>query len=88
MLDDMKARTHSLLINWDSPVMWNRAGLVQTEPDAEGRTRPATHPENTLLRDSLSKEHIAEELKITLKQLDLVSLQNEHQAHVSRAAHT
>ena len=43
---------------------------------------------NVLFRDSITKEEMAEEMKLNFKMLNLVHLQDEHEAHVSRAAHT
>ena len=88
MTEDLRNRQLSLLSNWDAPIIWGPEDPVQSAPDGLGNTSHEPHPSGVLLKDSMSKEDLVEELKISHKLLGLVLLQCEHAAHVIRAGHT
>ena len=68
--------------------MWGPEGPVQSAPDGLGNSSYGLHPSGVLLKDSMSKDKLVEEIKISHKMLGLVLLQCDHAAHVIRAGHT
>ena len=84
MINDLKSRIRSLLTNLDSPREWSYTSGLVLEDDGS----PHIQVDNKPLSETIPKEDLAEELKTALRQLELVTFQNEHQAHIYRTAIT
>ena len=54
---------------------WSPGGLVLSSPDAQGNVTPEQHPSGMPLKESLTKDQMFEELKISYKLLRLVLVQ-------------
>ena len=81
MIKDLSDRIGSLLSNLDDPCVWGPSGLSY---NVDGSLIEGNVP----LMASLSKLDFAKELKIAFKQLQLVLLQQERQAHILKAGET
>ena len=82
MINDLKYRIRSLLTNLDSPIEWSYTSGLVLEDDGS----PHIQVDNKPLSETIPKEDLAEELKTALRQLELVTFQNEHQALVLSTA--
>ena len=67
---------------------WSQGGVVFSGSDAQGKPLPEPHPSGVLLKDSLTKEQLFEELKISHKMLSLMAVQLGHGSQVNVAGHT
>ena len=83
MISDLSDRLCSLLSSLDGPFVWGPTGLICNEDGSY-----ASSEGDIPLLESLSKLDLAEELRIAYKQLQLVLFQQDHQAHILRAAET
>ena len=83
MISDLSDRLCSLLSSLDGPFVWGPSGLICNEDGSY-----ASSEGDIPLLESLSKLDLAEELRIAYKQLQLVLFQQDHQAHILRAAET
>ena len=81
MITQLRDKGKSLLTNWTTPNQWsNELGVIK---DAQGN--PVPHIDNTLMKDSVTKDQLITEIHNMVRMLELAYKQTEHQAYVFRA---
>ena len=83
LLSEARDRSRSLLVHWDSPSQWSEQGLV-----VDDRNVAIPNPDGTLLKDSITKEQLADELRTQMRTNELAMLNLSRTEGILRAQNT
>ena len=83
LLSEARDCSRSLLVHWDSPSQWSEQGLV-----VDDRNVAIPNPDGTLLKDSITKEQLADELRTQMRTNELAMLNLSRTEGILRAQNT